>query len=114
MKKNEAGAAARERLSDSAVSRRLRPQSVDSQMRIIIIWLVITKRENAMFEQHMGMGSTSGTPTMTGSDSAPRQAPGNRIDSRRLMSGTNELVIEHAGQEYRLRLTRNDKLILTK
>ncbi|MEO7325533.1 MAG: hemin uptake protein HemP [Dokdonella sp.] len=37
-----------------------------------------------------------------------------RIDSRRLMSGANELVIEHAGQEYRLRLTRNDKLILTK
>lgn len=37
-----------------------------------------------------------------------------RIDSRRLLSGSNELVIEHAGQEYRLRLTRNDKLILTK
>ncbi|MEO7431842.1 MAG: hemin uptake protein HemP [Dokdonella sp.] len=37
-----------------------------------------------------------------------------RIDSRRLMAGENELVIEHAGQEYRLRLTRNDKLILTK
>ena len=36
------------------------------------------------------------------------------IDSRRLLSGANELVIDHAGQEYRLRLTRNDKLILTK
>ena len=49
-------------------------------------------------------------------DAAPvshRVASG-RIDSRRLMSGANELVIEHAGQEYRLRLTRNDKLILTK
>ena len=37
-----------------------------------------------------------------------------RIDSTRLLSGGRELVIEHAGQEYRLRLTRNDKLILTK
>ncbi|MEO8010483.1 MAG: hemin uptake protein HemP [Dokdonella sp.] len=37
-----------------------------------------------------------------------------RIESNRLMSGARELVIEHAGQEYRLRVTRNDKLILTK
>ena len=37
-----------------------------------------------------------------------------RIDSRRLLAGGRELVIDHAGQEYRLRLTRNDKLILTK
>jgi hemin uptake protein HemP len=37
-----------------------------------------------------------------------------RLDSRRLLDGGNEAVIEHAGQEYRLRLTRNDKLILTK
>ena len=37
-----------------------------------------------------------------------------RIDIRRLMAGQRALVIEHAGQEYHLRLTRNDKLILTK
>lgn len=37
-----------------------------------------------------------------------------RIDSLRLLGGGRELVIEHSGQEYRLRLTRNDKLILTK
>jgi hemin uptake protein HemP len=37
-----------------------------------------------------------------------------RIDSHRLLAGARELVIDHAGQEYRLRLTRNDKLILTK
>ncbi|MBZ0221701.1 MAG: hemin uptake protein HemP [Dokdonella sp.] len=37
-----------------------------------------------------------------------------RIDSARLLDGARELVIEHAGQEYHLRLTRNDKLILTK
>jgi len=37
-----------------------------------------------------------------------------RIDSRHLLAGGRELVIEHAGQRYHLRLTRNDKLILTK
>ena len=37
-----------------------------------------------------------------------------RVDSRRLLEGGRELVIDHAGMEYRLRLTRNDKLILTK
>ena len=37
-----------------------------------------------------------------------------RIDSLRLLEGARELVIEHHGSEYHLRLTRNDKLILTK
>jgi hemin uptake protein HemP len=36
------------------------------------------------------------------------------VDSRRLLGGGRELVIEHAGQHYHLRLTRNDRLILTK
>ncbi|HEY0178114.1 MAG TPA: hemin uptake protein HemP [Dokdonella sp.] len=44
----------------------------------------------------------------------PRVAAARRIGSGQLLAGGNELVIEHAGQEYRLRLTRNDKLILTK
>ncbi|MBC6943602.1 MAG: hemin uptake protein HemP [Xanthomonadales bacterium] len=37
-----------------------------------------------------------------------------RISSDQLLGGARELVIEHAGQYYHLRLTRNDKLILTK
>lgn len=37
-----------------------------------------------------------------------------RIDSTRLLQGGRELLIAHAGEEYRLRLTRDDKLILTK
>ena len=51
------------------------------------------------------------------SNRAPASSPSNgaqRIDSHRLLAGGRELVIDHAGQEYRLRLTRNDKLILTK
>ncbi len=35
-------------------------------------------------------------------------------DSRELFHGAREVIIEHAGQAYRLRITRQDKLILTK
>lgn len=37
-----------------------------------------------------------------------------RVDSDVLLQGARELVIRHQGGEYHLRLTRNDKLILTK
>ena len=37
-----------------------------------------------------------------------------RISSQSLLEGERELVIQHQGNEYHLRLTRNDKLILTK
>ncbi|HEU4663133.1 MAG TPA: hemin uptake protein HemP [Dokdonella sp.] len=55
-------------------------------------------------------------PTDSGT-SAPRSVAMTsraRISSGKLLEGGRELVIDHAGQEYRLRLTRNDKLILTK
>ena len=41
----------------------------------------------------------------------PRKAP--VLDSATLFGGGNEVVIVHAGREYRLRRTRLDKLILT-
>lgn len=37
-----------------------------------------------------------------------------RISSQELLSGQQEIVIDHLGEEYRLRTTRNGKLILTK
>ncbi|CAM0997837.1 Hemin uptake protein HemP [Rhodanobacter sp. Root179] len=37
-----------------------------------------------------------------------------RVSSHALLEGERELVIQHQGSEYHLRLTRNDKLILTK
>ena len=40
--------------------------------------------------------------------------PVRRVSSQALLKGERELVIEHEGNEYHLRLTRNDKLILTK
>ncbi len=69
------------------------------------------------------MLNPSANASPTGQESVPlasmpsaplRAAVAKRIDSLRLLGGGRELVIEHSGQEYRLRLTRNDKLILTK
>lgn len=37
-----------------------------------------------------------------------------RVDSKQLFEGQRELIIQHQGEEYRLRITRHDKLILTK
>lgn len=37
-----------------------------------------------------------------------------RFQSAELLGTAREVVIEHAGEEYRLRLTRQGKLILTK
>jgi hemin uptake protein HemP len=37
-----------------------------------------------------------------------------RLHSSELFGTAREIVIEHAGDEYRLRLTRQGKLILTK
>lgn len=37
-----------------------------------------------------------------------------RLSSTELFATAREVVIEHAGEEYRLRLTRQGKLILTK
>ncbi|MCA1854035.1 MAG: hemin uptake protein HemP [Beggiatoa sp.] len=37
-----------------------------------------------------------------------------RLTSRDLLAGRDEVIIEHAGQEYHLRHTRTGKLILTK
>ncbi len=42
------------------------------------------------------------------------QARANKINSKVLLCGKKELTIVHNDQEYKLRLTGNDKLILTK
>lgn len=42
------------------------------------------------------------------------QATQPRLHSKELFGSAREIVIEHAGDEYRLRLTRQGKLILTK
>jgi hemin uptake protein HemP len=60
-------------------------------------------------------------PGNVGNDRRNVAAPGrnisvvnDRIDSRDLFLGTREIIIAHAGDAYRLRLTAQNKLILTK
>ena len=47
------------------------------------------------------------------SRSAPQQIMPARVTSKDLLGKYSELIIEHNGCEYRLRLTQNGKLILT-
>lgn len=44
----------------------------------------------------------------------PRRSALQRVSSSDLLKDAREMVIEHAGEEYRLRLTSKGKLILTK
>lgn len=69
-------------------------------MRTVIIYFMDTliKKENALGEV---MNIT------------PRQ-PLPRLDSRALFSSSREIIIEHKGEEYRLRVTSQGKLLLTK
>jgi hemin uptake protein HemP len=46
--------------------------------------------------------------------SAPEPAAVRRVESASLFQRGREVVIVHHGQEYRLRITKSDKLILTK
>jgi hemin uptake protein HemP len=39
---------------------------------------------------------------------------GNRLDSRELFAAEREIIIAHGEDKYRLRLTSQNKLILTK
>ena len=50
-------------------------------------------------------------PSGTSRSGVNRELP--RISSRELMRQQSELIIEHGGREYRLRITHSGKLILT-
>jgi hemin uptake protein HemP len=45
---------------------------------------------------------------------AARPAPRIRVSSDEMFRGQREIVIVHGGREYLLRITKSDKLILTK
>lgn len=47
-------------------------------------------------------------------DAGAKAVIARRLTSRELLQNGDRLVIEHNGQEYTLRVTRSDKLILTK
>jgi hemin uptake protein HemP len=58
---------------------------------------------------HLPVRSLRRSPATASVIDAPRH-----ITSQALLDGAREVVIQHQGGEYHLRLTRNDKLILTK
>ena len=43
----------------------------------------------------------------------PGAEPGIAVSATSLLNGRREVIILHAGERYRLRVTANDKLILT-
>ena len=47
-------------------------------------------------------------------EATPQPASHLAVESGALLRGTRELLIRHGNEVYRLRHTRNDKLILTK
>lgn len=56
----------------------------------------------------------SGSLQSTSTDPRMISVTGHKLDSRDLFIGTRELIIHHGGDVYRLRLTSQNKLILTK
>lgn len=52
-------------------------------------------------------------PGARGLPAAPSAGPP-RVESRQLFAGGAEVLIAHGGEQYRLRITRQGKLILTK
>lgn len=91
------------------------------QMIIIIIWSMNKQPPSSLEPLDLAFSTkpdiTSAlrppgmveVPAVTGS-----QPVRPRLQSTELFGTAREVVIEHAGEEYRLRLTRQGKLILTK
>jgi len=56
----------------------------------------------------------SETPFQPREDRKPDGPERKVVTSEQLLGGAREIAIRHDGQEYRLQVTRNGKLILTK
>ena len=57
---------------------------------------------------------TAEPPQSLGPSCKGNDAPKVVVDTRQLFHGEREIVIEHEGVRYRLRITRRNKLILQK
>lgn len=60
-----------------------------------------------------GASNETGSPSQT-STSRSVSLRENRVDSRELFQGAREITIAHGDETYRLRITAQNKLILTK
>ena len=66
------------------------------------------------FSDKIDHGAESGISRSTSPGPRMISVAGHKIDSRDLFIGTREVIIHHGGDVYRLRLTGQNKLILTK
>lgn len=66
----------------------------------------------------MSESSSRGNDVQNGAKDGAARGPGagsrSQISSRELFRHGREIMIDHEGETYRLRLTKNGKLILTK
>lgn len=82
---------------------------------IIIIYISIERFKGSRVTQHNAARSVPATPLpRKGTRDCGCTHVRRRIASENLLGGGRELEIEHGGEVYRLRETRNGKLILTK
>jgi hemin uptake protein HemP len=58
--------------------------------------------------------SDNADPQLRPARDAESAVPRKRLNSRELFGALREVVIDHVGEEYRLRITSQGKLILTK
>ena len=84
-------------------------------MRIIIICLKdapLTARTSPMREAHVALDRQTGS--LNYASALPPPGDLKRLTSEELIGPAREVLIRHAGCDYRLRITRQGKLILTK
>jgi len=62
----------------------------------------------------LNMPNTAPTPARLPNEVAQRGLPTDIVPADRLFQGSQEILIGHNGDTYRLRITKNGKLILTK
>ena len=62
----------------------------------------------------LNMPNTALAPSRLPNKTAPLVLPTDIVPADRLFQGSQEILIGHNGDTYRLRITKNGKLILTK
>ena len=64
--------------------------------------------------EHKSNSANTDRAANTGAGVRSIELADNRIDSQALFADTREIAISHGGETYRLRITAQNKLILTK
>nr|WP_290999563.1 hemin uptake protein HemP [Ferrovibrio sp.] len=73
-------------------------------------WGIMVRMQSARGIKQLGAGSED---ELSPGEATAKVVPP-RLNSRQLFETGREVIIEHEGADYRLRLTSNGKLILTK